>query len=70
MENEKKEELYRLNKEFLLNNYSKRFNNVSLDQVIGVITGNEERGKAMSILERESKVILIIKLNKRNTSRI
>ena len=51
----KKKELLRINKEFLINNFGKRFS-VTLEKVVGVITGYEDMSGEIAILDRESKV--------------
>jgi len=51
----KKKELIRINKEFLTNNYAKRFN-TTLEKLVGVITGYEDMSGEIQLLNQESKV--------------
>jgi len=59
MEHLKKNEMLRINDEFLRNNYERRFN-VSLETIIGIICGKDDLTKEMNRLMSINNVIYYI----------
>lgn len=57
----KKNELIRINFEFIKNNYERRFN-ISHEEIISVIVGEENALNEITKQKRELKVFLIIKI--------
>jgi len=53
----RKSELYRVNFEFLKRDYERRFN-ISYEEIVGIIVGEDNSSNEISKLRREQKVIL------------